>query len=105
MGGTSEEILQNSAIMQLFMPTIRADFALVDSYVRNLQTRKDGLEPVVVDIHYFGGMEDEISPSVQEHWKMFTTSRFTSKFYEGGHFYLLKHYKEIICEIKCITTQ
>jgi medium-chain acyl-[acyl-carrier-protein] hydrolase len=52
LNGTPEEILQNTELMQLFVPTLRADFALNDTYTYT------EAPPLKCPIAVFGGLQD-----------------------------------------------
>jgi len=90
--GTSEEVLKSKEIMKLFMPILRADFTLDESYIYS----KD--KPFKCRITAFGGTEDsEVSREEIEAWKLHTNNNFTIQMFKGGHFFL-KPQKELLLQ-------
>lgn len=83
LDGTPEEILQNAEFLELFVPLLRADFAISETYVYT----KD--EPLDCPISVFGGLEDsEVSRDELEAWRFQTRSSFTLRMFSGNHFFL-----------------
>ncbi|MCF6439126.1 thioesterase domain-containing protein [Pseudoalteromonas luteoviolacea] len=82
-GGTSETVLQEAQLMALFMPVIRADFAITDVYSYASEA------PLDCPIHAFGG-EDEPEFGVAEldAWRNETSGYFNRTLFAGDHFYL-----------------
>ncbi|MFE0463179.1 thioesterase II family protein [Kitasatospora sp. NPDC058965] len=82
MGGTSEEVLAEPELLELLLPILRADFAVVSSYRRPEGPLLDC--PVTV----LGGAEDTVTPAELERWRAVTTGRSSLHTFPGGHFYL-----------------
>lgn len=83
LGGTAPIILNNAEARQLFLPTIRADFALCETYVYQ------DTPPLKCPISVYGGRKDtKFSPSDLEAWREHTDNTFTLRMFEGGHFFL-----------------
>jgi medium-chain acyl-[acyl-carrier-protein] hydrolase len=81
--GTPEEVLMNSELIQLFLPTLRADFTLVETYCHITEL------PLDCPITVFGGLQDvEVSPEDLDGWHLHTTRRFTRHLLPGDHFFL-----------------
>ena len=81
-GGTQAEVLADPELVELFLPTLRADFAVVETYVYRAEP------PLDVPIVAYGGTGDpETKPSDVDAWAAQTSSRFTSAFFDGGHFF------------------
>nr|VFJ53237.1 MAG: Surfactin synthase thioesterase subunit [Candidatus Kentron sp. FW] len=82
-GGTPEAVLREKELMALFLPVIRADFAVTDAYVHTPEP------PLDCHIHAFGGeTEQEFSRADLDAWREETTGSFTLELFPGGHFYL-----------------
>lgn len=81
--GTSEEVLRNEELLQLLLPLLRADFALVQQYTYRQE------EKLNLPITAFGGLYDE---SVPQHtigaWQEQTSRAFRQRFFPRGHFFL-----------------
>lgn len=92
MGGTSSDVFNNSELIDLFLPVLRADYKLVELYKYN----EDNFQ-FDCGITAFTGKEDYIvsKEEIQE-WVKYSSKGFNLYEYGGGHFYLNDHYKEII---------
>ena len=81
--GTPEELLQNSELMQLVLPTLRADFALCETYVYSRE------EPIDCPISTFAGLqENNLSRYELEAWRSQTQGDFKLQMFPGDHFFL-----------------
>jgi medium-chain acyl-[acyl-carrier-protein] hydrolase len=93
-GGMPEEILQNAELMELFLPTLRADFSLLETY----QYRE---EPALdCPITALGGLNDLEAPQVKlTAWNIHTTRAFRVGMFPGDHFYLNHARTMLLAEI------
>ncbi len=83
LNGTPKEILANDELMALFIPTLRADFAVIETY--NYYDR----EPLNCPITAIGGSEDtEVSHEDLEAWNLQTNASFNLHILPGDHFFL-----------------
>jgi medium-chain acyl-[acyl-carrier-protein] hydrolase len=83
LDGTSENVLQNAEIMQLFLPTLRADFAICETYVYADE------EPLDCPILVFGGREDHtVSDDALRAWSAQTRCSCELSMFPGNHFFL-----------------
>jgi len=81
--GTPEAVLNNSELMQLIIPMLRADFELNETY-----SYEPG-SPLKCPISVYGGMHDkDVSQDKLEAWKEMTSADFTIQMFTGGHFFL-----------------
>ena len=81
--GTPEPVLQNAELMELFRPVLRADFALVESYVYTAGA------PLAVPIAAFGGQaDDRVRPDELQAWAAQTSAGFESHRVPGDHFFI-----------------
>uniref|UniRef100_A0A450V6N4 Medium-chain acyl-[acyl-carrier-protein] hydrolase n=1 Tax=Candidatus Kentrum sp. LFY TaxID=2126342 RepID=A0A450V6N4_9GAMM len=82
-GGTPEMVLQNEELMELFLPVIRSDFTVNETYVHVPEA------PLDCPICAFGSEVDELAPRVGvDAWREQTNASFTLHTFSGGHFYL-----------------
>ncbi len=83
LNGTLASVLQNDELMQLFIPVLKADFAVLETYV---YTQEPPLEcPIVA----FGGLEDkEVTLSELEEWRSQTQNCFKLQLFPGDHFFI-----------------
>jgi medium-chain acyl-[acyl-carrier-protein] hydrolase len=80
--GIPPEFLDNAALMDVFLPILRADISIVESY----SFRED--EPLNCPISAFAGAQDQsVSWDRLFAWKRHTRSRFQMQIVPGGHFF------------------
>ena len=81
--GTPEEVLNNSKLMDFFLPLLRADFALYEKYQ---YYQEDPLQcPIVV----YGGLKDESVPEkTLVSWGDLTSKSFKKKMFPGDHYFI-----------------
>jgi medium-chain acyl-[acyl-carrier-protein] hydrolase len=76
-------VLADADLMQLLLPGLRADFAMVDSY------RHEPAAPLRCPLVACGGNTDPYATRQElEAWKSETTGRFSAHTFGGGHLYL-----------------
>jgi malonyl CoA-acyl carrier protein transacylase len=93
--GIPKRILQDSELMQMSIPTIRADFKILETYFYTKE------EPLESHIYAFGGLEDsKVSPQELADWEKQTQVNFSLKMLNGEHLFLDGAENEVICNIK-----
>lgn len=81
--GTQEAILSNNELMQLLLPTLRADFEIYETYVYTA----GNLLPC--SISAFGGFDDiRVREADLLAWGKNTSRSFSYRRFPGGHFFL-----------------
>jgi medium-chain acyl-[acyl-carrier-protein] hydrolase len=81
--GTPSEVLDSPELMDLLMPTLRADFEMVRSYVLSPGA------PLTCPITVLGGIEDEESADgYLDGWRQHTIEETVVMTFSGGHFFL-----------------
>lgn len=81
--GTPQAVLENAELMQLLLPTLRADFTIVETY--NYTTEP----PLDCPITAFGGIQDrEVSYEELKAWQEQTTAAFSLQMLRGNHFFI-----------------
>lgn len=89
--GTPQELLHDQKLLDFFLPMLRADFMLDETYYSNSVKRLQC--PIVA----FGGDTDgEVSMEEMEEWKMYTENYFEIQIFCGGHFYIREHEDDVI---------
>lgn len=92
LGGTPAEVLANRALLDLMLPALRADFALVEHKMPD--------DPVRCPIVACGGTADPVaSPRALFGWSRFTRGRFTLRVFPGGHFFLREHMQGLMASV------
>lgn len=82
LDGTDPELLAVTEMRELILPTMRADYALIE------QWQLSSTQPLSCPIAAFVGNEDpEFESQHAEGWARWTTSHFTLDRFRGGHFY------------------
>jgi medium-chain acyl-[acyl-carrier-protein] hydrolase len=83
LGGTPPEILDDHELMDLLLPTLRADFALYETYVYADD------RPLTCPFSVLGGRDDDmIRRSNLDAWRAQTTAPFRRHILPGSHFFL-----------------
>jgi medium-chain acyl-[acyl-carrier-protein] hydrolase len=81
--GTPEAVLENTELMQLLLPVLRADFAVIETYVYTPGPALD------CSITAFGGLQDcEVRCDRLEAWREQTNASFSLQMLPGDHFFL-----------------
>jgi medium-chain acyl-[acyl-carrier-protein] hydrolase len=94
LNGIPAELLNQPEVMQLLMPTLRADFEVIETY-QFIKT-----SPLDCPIIVFGGLNDpRVSRERLEGWAMHTNSHFESKYFPGDHFFMNTAKESVIAEI------
>lgn len=84
LNGTPHEVLENPDLMKMISSTLRADFAIAETYRASLDR-----PPLSCPITVFGGLEDTlVSKEDLEAWKLHTTSSFELWQLPGDHFFI-----------------
>lgn len=83
LDGIPEELLGNHEILELVVPTLRADLRLYEAYIHA------AAEPLTCPIAAFGGDRDLLVRKDElEGWRQHTTAAAHVHIYPGNHFYL-----------------
>jgi surfactin synthase thioesterase subunit len=90
MSGTPGEVLSEPGLMELFLPAIRADLALLETYrpPPGAQLRC----PVVT----YRGADDDLEPGAVARWAELAAGPVPTRTFPGGHFYLDKYRAEVV---------
>ena len=83
LNGTPAEVLDQPELLQLIIPTLRADFELCETYEHLTSA------PLKCAITALGGLYDEDVPRERlEPWREHTSASFSLKMLPGDHFFL-----------------
>jgi medium-chain acyl-[acyl-carrier-protein] hydrolase len=86
LNGTPHEVLDCPELMQILLPTLKADFELLGTYEYKPEA------PFSCPITVFGGTQDHsVTPEEIAGWQIHTTGNVSVKFLPGDHFYLSSH--------------
>lgn len=90
-GGTPEAVLSNRALMNFFIPSIKADLTLVRSY------RWQPQPPLPIPLLILNGRQDSgHGPEMARRWRDETTAAATFHDFAGGHFFIKEHQREVL---------
>jgi medium-chain acyl-[acyl-carrier-protein] hydrolase len=93
-GGLPAVILNEPELLRLFLPTLRADLEMVETY------RHRAGEPVSCPISAFGGLEDAaVQAADLASWRDRTSSEFNLRMFPGGHFYVQSARDELVATV------
>jgi medium-chain acyl-[acyl-carrier-protein] hydrolase len=80
--GTPKAVLDNPELMEVFLPLLRSDMRLYETYVYDHEA------PLDCPISAFGALEDEeVSREELAAWYDQTRSRFNIQMFPGDHFF------------------
>lgn len=83
LSGNPEELLNHKELMDVVLPSLRADFALYESYKYSSEL------PLNCPISAFGGRSDpRVNHDDLEAWRSQTTVSFSIRMFPGDHFFL-----------------
>ncbi|MEM7205745.1 MAG: alpha/beta fold hydrolase [Planctomycetota bacterium] len=83
MGGTPEEFLSDPEMLEVILPTLRADVHLWESY------RYQEAAPLTCSVVAFGGREDKVATATEiEPWSEHAAGTFACHIFDGDHFFL-----------------
>jgi len=84
LGGTSREVMEQKDMFDIFLPTLRADFRMVETHETQKSYEKLGCKIIVLH----GSRDEHASPSTVAEWSMYTEKEFHSFSFEGDHFFI-----------------
>jgi medium-chain acyl-[acyl-carrier-protein] hydrolase len=95
--GTPAAVLQQSGVLELTLPIIRADYQIVETY----EYRHEPPLPCAVTV--LGGVEDpETTTESLSSWRAQSSGPFALHFFLGGHFFIHTHCADVlprVCQI------
>lgn len=83
LGGTPDELMNNQELLQIFLPIIRSDFKILETY--NYKKRK---EKIHCDVSILNGRQDSINSKEILAWKDHVCGDFKVHNFEGNHFFI-----------------
>lgn len=83
MGGTPKEFFDHPELLEVFLPLLKGDFRLTETYTH---AKKNA--PLDVDLTVFSGKEDEDSTEEVEAFRVHTSKTCDIHYFEGGHFFI-----------------
>jgi len=90
LGGTPEELMNNQELFQIFLPIIRSDFKILETY--NYKEKENKIE---CDISILNGRQDSIDVEEILGWKKHVCKGFKIFNFEGNHFFINNNVENI----------
>lgn len=89
--GIDERLLNNEELLDLFLPIVRSDFSIYESYSYSES------KPLPCDILALSGIDDKtVTPEEIFAWDKYTEGKFELLSFPGGHFFLRDNQKRIL---------
>jgi medium-chain acyl-[acyl-carrier-protein] hydrolase len=92
--GTDPAILENRDLLRLFLPTLRADFEMADTYA----CRHSGTLPLPI-FAYGGEHDDEIPREDLDAWALETDRPLVVRVYPGQHFFIRAEDRRVLDDV------
>ncbi|HEX5118012.1 MAG TPA: thioesterase domain-containing protein [Pseudonocardiaceae bacterium] len=94
LGGMPAEVLADPDLIELALPSLRADFELLETHVHVAEP------PLDVPLLVYGGTADEhVPPESLAGWAEHTTSPIRLRRLSGDHFYLTRWSSRIVADL------
>ncbi|SDL60889.1 thioesterase II family protein [Nonomuraea jiangxiensis] len=91
LGGTSEEVLDDPALRELILPTLAADYRLIETY------RPRDLSPIRTPVcACVSDADPEVNQEEAAAWERHTTGPFRLRVFPGDHFYLVPQEERLV---------
>ena len=91
MGGTPKEFFEHPELLEVFLPLLRGDFRLTETYIHPPKA-----EPLECNITVLSGKLDEDSREEVEAWKIHTKGNCDIHYYEGDHFFIFDEASQVM---------
>lgn len=91
LGGTPKEIIENKDLLDIYIPILKNDYKLIETCQYEKPIKKYDF-----DITIFNGRDDDINQNDVYGWKEYTSKQFKVYNFEGGHFFINYHEKEML---------
>lgn len=90
LGGTPEGVLEDHEIQKIFLPILRSDYAILETY---RASASDALtRPIVTCV---GDNDSEAAPEQMKNWQQLTRGPCFGRTFSGDHFYLKDRLPEL----------
>ncbi|HHX70427.1 MAG TPA: thioesterase [Gallicola sp.] len=92
LGGTKEEVISNKELLDLFLPVLRADYRLIESYTHNGNVLNLNCDITVLN----GKYDDYIIGKDVQGWRECTNKNCNFHEFDDGHFFINKYQEDVI---------
>lgn len=91
LGGTPREIFENIELQNFFVPIIRNDYRLIDTYKYIARDTK-----IDCDLTVLAGKEDDMTTEEIEGWRLHADQSCRIHYFQGGHFFINEFTSDIV---------
>jgi medium-chain acyl-[acyl-carrier-protein] hydrolase len=95
MNGTPADVLRDDAMRRLFLPCLRADFELIETWAP-----APGPALTCPVSAFAGDADPEVNPGELAAWSRVTTGEFRSRMFAGDHFYLRNAHPPLLAALR-----
>lgn len=96
LGGVSDEVLDDPLFTKYFMPIIRSDYYITETYI------PEKIVKFCCGCTVFNGVEDDLTEEDLTSWKKYSPCGFSIKNFPGNHFFINEHCDLVIGQIRKI---
>lgn len=90
LGGTPKEIFESSIFDEYFLPIIRADYYITETYISNQ------IVPFTCSCTVYNGLDDDLTEEDLMSWKAYSPIGFNIKNFPGSHFFINENCEEVL---------
>ncbi|MDW3194567.1 MAG: thioesterase domain-containing protein [Cytophagales bacterium] len=83
LGGTPPEFFNHPELLELFLPLLKNDFKIAETY-----EHQGEIQALSQNMTVFLGKEDDLTPEQCGEWEKHTTGTCSTHYFDGGHFFL-----------------
>ncbi|MBU3109711.1 thioesterase II family protein [Clostridium gasigenes] len=91
LGGTTKEIAENNELLELFIPILRSDFKLLETYIYTHRNDKIGC-----NVSILNGKDDDITKNEILGWKDLSDGGLNIYNFDGDHFFINDNIEKIV---------
>lgn len=92
LGGTNKEVMENTELVNLFLPIIRSDYKLVETYTHDRDILKLNCDITVLN----GKYDDYVKVQDARRWQECTNNDFKLYEFDDGHFFINTYTEEVV---------
>jgi medium-chain acyl-[acyl-carrier-protein] hydrolase len=91
LGGTSREVFENEELMNIFLPILRADYKIVETY------RYSAPQSLInCGISILHGLKDDMEIDEMKEWAIHTQKEHKLHLFDGGHFFIHEQVAQVV---------
>ncbi|MWC30348.1 thioesterase II family protein [Paenibacillus sp. MMS18-CY102] len=95
LGLTPDEVFEHAELMAMFLPIIRSDYRLIETYAYG-----EIAPPLTSDVFVWTGKEDELTRERMDEWAQVTSGQCHYREFKGGHFFLYEQTPAVIATLQ-----